>query len=141
MQVVVFRLNEQDYAVDIQIVKEILRMTEITAVPQTLDYVKGVINLRGIVIPIVSLYKKFGFPQKALSQESRIIILSLKENTQVGVIVDSVTEVINIDMGNIQAADIEQTVDQGFIEGIGKVGDRLLIILNLDNLTPHAIHT
>lgn len=134
MQVVVFKLNGQDYALDIQVVKEILRMTEITSLPKTQDYIKGIINLRGNVTPIVSLYQKFGFPEKEVSEQSRIIILSMQNNTQIGIIVDSVTEVMNIDKDNIESADMELAVDEGFIEGIGKLDNRLLIILKSENL-------
>lgn len=139
MQVVVFQLNDQEYALDIRGVKEILRMTEITAVPKVQDYIKGIINLRGTVTPIVSLYKKFGFQEKQLSEESRIIILSLKNNNQIGVIVDKVTEVMNIEKEKIESAGNELSVEEGFIEGIGKFENRLLIILNLDILGNQTI--
>lgn len=139
MQAVVFKLNDQDYALDIKVVKEILRMTEITGVPKAKEDIKGVINLRGIVTPIVSLYQKFGFPEKEISEQSRIIIVSIDNNNQIGIIVESVTEVINIDKENIQSADMQLGVDEGFMEGIGKLGDRLLIILNLENLVNQAV--
>ena len=134
MQAVVFKLGDQEYAFDIRYVKEILRVTDITTVPQTEDYVIGIINLRGTVTPIISLYKKFGFPEKELSGESRIIILNLRNDVQVGVIVDSVTEVMNIAKENIESAGLELAVGQSFIEGIGKLENRLLLILNLDDI-------
>lgn len=138
MQVVVFKIHGQDYAVNIQSVKEIIRMTPITKVPKSEESVKGIINLRGTVTPIVSLYEKFDIEEMPMTDQSRIIILSIEDH-QVGVIVDSVTQVISIREEDIQDTKVKLALDESFIKGIAKLEGRLLVILKVDEILSGVI--
>lgn len=132
-QVVAFRLGEEEYAVGIQAVKEIIRPSAITRVPRTPEYIKGVINLRGVVVPVISLNERFGREGTELKEESRIIILSLEDMTA-GIIVDSVSEVVWLGEEDIQEPDLTQIIDEKYIDGVGKLDNRLLILLNLKEI-------
>lgn len=134
MQVVVFKLNDQEFAFNIQSVKEIIKITTITHVPNSQEYVKGIINLRGMVAPIINLAEKFGLPEKPITDHSRIIILNICEST-VGVIVDSVTEVLMFRDEDILAPGKELMAVEKFIYGIGMLADRLLILLKPEEIT------
>ncbi|HHY28225.1 MAG TPA: chemotaxis protein CheW [Desulfitobacterium dehalogenans] len=133
MQVVVFKLNDQEFAFNIQSVKEIIKITTITQVPNAQEYVKGIINLRGMVTPIINLSEKFGLKEKPITDHSRIIILNISEST-VGVIVDSVTEVLMFKDEDILAPGDELLVVEKFIYGIGMLADRLLILLKPEEI-------
>ncbi|EHQ90631.1 chemotaxis protein CheW [Desulfosporosinus youngiae] len=133
MQVVVFKLNDQEFAFHIQSVKEIIKLTAITHVPNAQEFVQGIINLRGMVTPIINLSEKFGFKEKPITGHSRIIILNIFENT-VGVMVDSVTEVLMFKDEDILAPGDEPLVVETFIDGIGMLADRLLIILKPEEI-------
>lgn len=130
-QFVIFRLENEEYGIDILRVKEIKEMMNITRVPKAAGFVRGVINLRGEVIPIVDLRKKFNLPEGKESENTRIIIVAVDDIT-VGLIVDSSSEVIEISNDAIEEAPAGAgSVDQGNIYGIGKVGDRLIILLDI----------
>ena len=133
LQVVVLSLNGQGYALSINSVKEIIRMTDITKVPNSEESIKGIINLRGTVTPIVSLSKKFRLEESPYTDESRIIILNI-EDRNVGIIVDSVTEVKMIPQDNIQAGAVLDDYNESYIGGIANLDDRLLIILEANKL-------
>lgn len=134
IQLVTFRMGTEEYGVDILKVQEINRMTEIAKVPNAPVYVEGVINLRGRVIPVVSLRKRFGFAEKESDEQSRIIIMDIQGIT-IGVIVDSVSEVLRIPSGTVDPAP-NITTDMGteFIKGIAKLEDRLIILIDMDLL-------
>lgn len=133
MQVVVFKLNDQEFAFHIQSVKEIIKITTITHVPNAQESVQGIINLRGMVTPIINLAERFGFKEKPTTEHSRIIILNIFEST-VGVIVDSVSEVLMFKDEDILAPGDEPLVLEKFIYGIGMLGDRLLILLKPEEI-------
>ncbi|WP_018305023.1 chemotaxis protein CheW [Desulfitobacterium hafniense] len=133
MQVVVFKLNDQEFAFHIQSVKEIIKITAITHVPNAQESVQGIINLRGMVTPIINLAERFGFKEKPTTEHSRIIILNIFEST-VGVIVDSVSEVLMFKDEDILAPGDEPLVLEKFIHGIGMLGDRLLILLKPEEI-------
>lgn len=133
LQVVVFGLEGQEYALSINSVKEIIRMTDITTVPNSEESIKGIINLRGTVTPIISLSKKFQLEEKPYTDESRIIILNIDEKN-VGIIVDSVSEVKMIEQDNIQVDTVLDNQNEGYIAGIAKLDDRLLIILEAQKI-------
>lgn len=134
VQLVVFSLQEEEYGVPIDEVREIIRYVKPTAVPKAPASVKGVINLRGKVIPVVSLRERFGFSEKEIDDESRIIVAEVSGETM-GFVVDAVTEVLRLDADKIEPySDATSSVDERFIDGIGKVGDRLIIILDLAKL-------
>lgn len=130
-QFVVFKLENEEYGIDILRVREIKEMVNITRVPKAAHFVKGVINLRGEVIPIVDLRKRFNLPKASNTDSTRIIIVSV-DDMVVGLIVDSSSEVLEIDGDSIEEAPASVgSIDQGNIFGIGKVGQRLIILLDV----------
>jgi purine-binding chemotaxis protein CheW len=133
-QLVVFALGQEEFACKITDVREVLKMMKITPLPHCLDFVEGVINLRGEVIPVIDLRKRFGMMEVERTNNSRIIIAEVASSL-VGLIVDSVSEVLRIPDRQIQAPpDRVAGTRTHFILGVGKVEDRLLIILNLDKI-------
>ena len=133
MQLVVFKLGAENYAVSILQVQEIKRITDITRVPQTPDYIKGVMNLRGSVMPVVDLTKRLNLPKQEYTDDTRIIIVKL-DDIVVGMIVDAVLEVTALVKEQIEWPDgMMGGVDAQFLDGVGKEEDRLLILLNLEN--------
>jgi len=130
-QFVVFKLGNEEYGVNIHQVKTIERLMEITRVPQAPDFVEGVVNLRGEVVPVIDLRKRFGLPERTNTDNTRIIIVSIEDIT-VGMIVDSATEVLQISEESIDPApSIIGSIDLDYIDGVGKIDGRLLILLNL----------
>ncbi|MGB4330680.1 MAG: chemotaxis protein CheW, partial [Dethiobacteria bacterium] len=121
-----------EFACDINNVREVLKMVKVTPLPQSLKFVEGVINLRGEVIPVVDLRKRFNLPEVDYSERSRIIIVEVG-SSQVGLIVDEVSEVLRLSSSQIQASPSGITGgDNELIVGVGKIEQRLLIILNLE---------
>lgn len=132
-QIVGFLLGDEEFGVDILQVQEIIRMVEITKVPKSPSFVEGVINLRGRVIPIVDLRKRFNL-EVSTDGLTRIIIVSIK-NRRVGFIVDSVKKVIQVEKRALrEAPPISTGVDSTFILGVAQVEERLLMILDLNKL-------
>lgn len=130
-QFVVFKLGDEEYGVNIHQVKTIERLMEITRVPKAPDFVEGVINLRGEVVPVIDLRKRFGLSERTNTDNTRIIIVSIEDIT-VGMVVDSATEVLQISEDSIDPApSIIGSIDSDYIDGVGKIDDRLLILLNL----------
>ncbi len=130
-QLVVFRLGNEEYGVDIQQVREIIKVPEITRVPKAPEFIEGVINLRGQITPIMDLRMRLDLPESQKGEDTRIIISELEKNI-VGMIVDSVSEVLRISKKNIDPTPtISTDVGVEFIKGVGKLGDRLLILLDL----------
>lgn len=134
MKVVVFQLMDKEYAVGVDVVESIEKIITITRVPNTPTYIKGVINLRGVVTPIVDLRERFGMEPKPLDDSTRIIIVSLEE-FEVGLIVDAANDVIDIPVDSIEPQPIVVgSIISEFISGVAKVDKRLLVMLNLDNV-------
>jgi purine-binding chemotaxis protein CheW len=134
LQLVTFEVGGEEFAVDILAVQEINRMMQITRVPQSPPEVEGVINLRGRIVPVVDLRQRFGMESRASSSESRIIVVDVSGRT-VGFIVDRVHEVLRIDRNIVEPAPTMSTsVDSDYIQGVGKLEDRLLILIDLDRL-------
>ncbi|SDQ60156.1 chemotaxis protein CheW [Virgibacillus salinus] len=130
-KVIIFQLNDEEYAVSVQQVGSIERIQPITRVPQTADFVKGVINLRGVVTPIIDLRIRFGLKETEFTESSRIIIVYLDE-MEVGLIVDAANDVIDIPEDTIEPApEVIGSVDIDYIDGVAKLDNRLLILLNL----------
>jgi purine-binding chemotaxis protein CheW len=131
LQLVSFNLGDEEYGVDILKVQEINRMVHVTRVPKAPEFVEGVINLRGKVIPIVDLRKRFGLPAKPHDKNTRIIVVDIEGRT-VGLIVDGVSEVLRLSMETIEPPpSMVAGVDAEYIWGVGKLEDRLLILLDL----------
>jgi purine-binding chemotaxis protein CheW len=133
-----FALAHEEYGLEILKVREIIGYMEITAVPQTPNDVKGVINLRGQVIPVVDLRAKFGMDTTEITEETCIIVVEICQsdrNYQTGIIVDHVQEVLDIAGGDIEdAPQFGSSVDTDFILGMGKIGDSVKILLDIDKV-------
>lgn len=140
-KVIVFQLNEEEYAVPVEQVSFIERMEPITRVPRVATFVKGVINLRGIVTPIIDLRNRFGMPEASHTETTRIIIIHLEE-VEVGLIVDAANDVIDIPVNIIEPApEVIGAMNVDYIEGVAKLDDRLLLLLNIQKvLTPEDIN-
>jgi purine-binding chemotaxis protein CheW len=131
VQIVSFHLGSEEYGVDISQVQEIIRMVEITHVPRAPHFMEGVINLRGQLIPIIDLRTRFGMPRAEQTKSTRIVVTEIGSK-RVGIVVDSVSEVLNIPMEQIEEApDMIAGVGTEYIQGVGKVGERLVILLDL----------
>lgn len=134
LQLVTFGIGEEEFGVDILAVQEINRMMELTRVPQSPPEVEGVINLRGKIIPVLDLRKRFGLSTTEHSEQSRIIVVEVQART-LGFIVDRVHEVLRIDSSIVEPAPaMVCSIDSDFIAGVGKLQDRLLILLDLNKL-------
>jgi len=133
-QMVLFELGTETYGLDIATVHEIIRMQPITKVPKAPFYVEGVINLRGRVIPVIDIGKKFGFEKTEGIKNNRIVVIKIKDTT-LGIIVDSVTEVIRIPIDSIDpVSEIVTSGQSDYLLGIAKLPDKMVILLALDNL-------
>lgn len=133
-EIVVFSIADETYGVDIHQVREIIRIPEITRVPRTPDFVEGVVNLRGSVIPVLDLRKRFGFEPKTYDKDQRIVVLEMEDQT-VGMIVDSVSEVLRIDLSAIDSpSPYVVSVDSQYISGIAKIEENLVILLDVNRV-------
>ncbi len=134
MQMVSFQLADEEYGIEINKVREIILVGEITQVPQTPTYVKGLINLRSSVIPIVDLKLRFGLAEAAFTDDTRIVVVNVEGKT-IGIIVDAVSEVLRISQEQI--APPPPTVNgmgQEHLVGLAKLEDRLLILLDIEKI-------
>lgn len=133
-QVVGFRLGNETYGLDIMRVQEIILMGRITGIPEVPDYVRGVINLRGKVIPIVDLRKRFGFPGSDTNDDTRIMVVNTSATT-IGIVVDAVSEVLRINPGEIEPPPMGVIgLDQSYVSGLVKMDDRIMILLDIDGI-------
>ncbi len=134
IQLVGFRLDNEYYAIAITKIQEIILMKPITRIPQVPDFIEGLINLRGSVIPIVNLRKRFGLPPREVDDETRTIVVNIQDKT-VGCIVDAVTQVMRINREQIQQPPLSVlAVSHQYIAGLARLDDRLLIILDIERL-------
>jgi purine-binding chemotaxis protein CheW len=133
-----FALGSEEYGLEILKVREIIGYMEITAVPQTPSYVKGVINLRGQVIPVIDLRTKFGMETAKITEETCIIVVEINQGSRkfsTGIVVDHVQEVLDIDGENIEGTpQFGASVNTDFILGMGKVGKSVKILLDIDKV-------
>jgi len=133
-QFLTFSLGEELYGMDILQVKEIKGYTAITKIPNMPSHIKGVLNLRGTIVPIIELRTAFGMPTIDYTAFTVIILVVVRDRI-LGLVVDSVSDVINISQKDIQASpDFGTKVDANFLSGIGKSGDKLVALLNIDQL-------
>jgi purine-binding chemotaxis protein CheW len=142
-QIVVFELGPEHFGVDIAVVQSIIKVQPITKLHHTPAFVEGVTNLRGKVLPVIDLRRRFGFASEEVNKNSRIIVVSV-DQIEVGMIVDEVSEVVTIPAGAVEPAPaIATTVDSAFIRGIAKLGsnsasmqqaERLVILLDLNRV-------
>ncbi len=134
LQVVVFQVADEHYAVDISGIREILRLPEITKVPHSPEFVDGVINPRGTVIPVIDLHKRFGIEQRDSTNDTRVMVLNVSDSL-VGAIVDSVSEVLTFTEEQIEPVDrLSVTISAEYITGVAKMEDRLVILLDYEKV-------
>jgi purine-binding chemotaxis protein CheW len=134
IQLVGFRLDNEDYAIAITKIQEIILMKPITRIPQVPEFIEGLINLRGSVIPIINLRKRFGLAIREVDDETRTIVVNIHDKT-VGCIVDAVTQVMRINRDQIQPPPLSVlAISHQYIEGLARLDDRLMIILDIERL-------
>ena len=135
-QYIVIRLGEEQYGIDISYVNNIVRMQRITRVPKVAPYLKGVINLRGEVLPVVSLRLKMGLDEDVFDKATRIIILKTENEGQIGILVDEVKEVVTLSERSIEKISHDSRSDKAnFLSGVGKNNGELISILDLNMIT------
>lgn len=131
LQLVAFQLGEESYGVDIAQVQEIIRMQPVTKVPGVPTFVEGVINLRGRVIPVLDLRKRFNLPARQDTKDTRIVVVEVPPHT-VGMIVDAVDEVLRINEEKVEPpSPFIASIDTEYLKGVGKLEGKLLILLDL----------
>jgi len=134
LQLVSFKIANEEFGIDILNVQEINKMTQVTKVPNSPEFVEGVINLRGRVIPVVNLRVKMDLPNREYDKDTRIIVVDLSGKT-VGFLVDSVSEVLRIPRNIMEPPpSIVAGINSNYITAVGKLEDRLLILLDLDKI-------
>lgn len=135
IKVIVFKLGHEEYGIEVDRVQTIERMMPITRVPKTLTFVKGVINLRGVVIPVIDLRGRFGIAEAEHTDQTRIIIVSANE-MEVGFIVDSANDVIDLNTDTIDSPpDVVGGVKAKYLQGVARISEqRLLVMLNLSEV-------
>src|SRR5690554_5310033 len=133
IQLVLFKLGEEEFGVNILQAREIEKLDQgLTRVPKAPPFVEGVINLRGEIIPIVDLRKRFGLTLPPVGYDSRVIIVEVR-GAPVGMLVDAVVEVIRVPVSAVEPPPpITKGVESQYLAGVAKVGDRLIVLLNLD---------
>ena len=132
-QYIVVQIGSEKYGIDIRYVDNIVRMQKITRVPKAQVYFKGIINLRGEIVPVMSIRTKMGLDEDVITNASRIIILKLEEKGSLGVIVDQVCEVVTFSPDQIETNNINSShVKDSFINGIGKNGDQLISLFEIN---------
>ncbi len=133
-QFLTFNLGDELYGVDILRVQEIKGYTAVTKIPNTPSHIKGVLNLRGTIVPIIELRTKFGMPTIDYTAFTVIIVVVVRDKV-IGLVVDAVSDVLNIDRKDIQTTpQFGAKVDVSFVNGIGKSGDKLIALLDMDRL-------
>jgi len=129
---VIFIIGDEEFGVDVMNIREIAKITTITRVPRSADFIEGLINLRGSLATVINLRKRFGLEPKEIDADSRIIVAEL-EDKPVGILVDATTEVLRIPVSDIEATPemVTTEISKEYLKGVGKVGDRLIILLDL----------
>jgi purine-binding chemotaxis protein CheW len=134
VQVVGFRIGNETYGVRIAAVREIVRVPEITSVPNAPELIEGVINLRGKIIPVMDLRKRFGLTEIVTDKKNRILVVDL-ENKLLGLIVNSASEVLKISPSDIEApGTVFAEGESSYVTGVGKLKGRLIILLDINKL-------
>ena len=138
-QYLTFALNGEEYGIEILRVQEIKCFSRITPIPNTPAYVKGVLNLRGTVVPVVDLRTKFGMQETAYNQFTVIIVVNIGKRV-IGLVVDAVSDVLDIGQDAVQAPpDLGASLDTSFMNGMARSGDRLITLLNIERLMGHEV--
>lgn len=133
-QYIVTQLGEEQYGIDIKLISNIVRMQKITRVPKVSPYIRGVINLRGEVIPVISLRLKMGLADDEITKKTRIIILTLEQHESIGVLVDEVKEVVTLDEEHVEKVSYDKDDKAKFLSGVGKYDDKLISLLEIQSV-------
>ena len=133
-QYIIFTLNNEYYGIDIININTIIMMPEITDVPLAPEYVKGMISLRGHVIPVINLHNRMNYGEEVITKDTRVIVFNINENEQVGIVVDSVKEVMVISDSEIEYPSPFIKQEESFISGVGKKPDMLISILDINSI-------
>jgi len=135
LQLVVFKVGEEEFAVEINQVKEIVRLVPITPVPRSSKFIEGVVNLRGQILAVIDLAKRLNLDALSRTDKTRIVVAEIENNTA-GMIVDEVVEVLRLPIENIEKTPelVSTEVQHQYLKGVGKLGDRLLILIDLDKV-------
>lgn len=131
---IIFKINKEVYAIDVKSVNNIIQMPKITQVPSSPKYYRGVINLRGEIIPVMSLRRKMNYDDDCFTSNSRIIILNIGEDNLLGIVVDEVNEVLDISSKDIEQPSQFIKNDASVVSGVGKIGDMIISILSVDSM-------
>ncbi|MCR5032054.1 MAG: chemotaxis protein CheW [Lachnospiraceae bacterium] len=134
IQYIIVKMGDEQFGIDISYIDNIVRMQSMTRVPKVADYIKGVINLRGEVIPVVSMRIKIGIDPDEYTNKTRIIIVKAEEYGRIGIIVDEVREVITLNSDDIDRISKSKDDRATYLQGVGKVNDTLVSILDLNAL-------
>ncbi len=139
-QLVVFEMAGESYGVEISLVQEINRVQDITIVPEVPSFIKGIINLRGRVTPVIDLRTRFGLPAAEATARTRVVVVKTQEEW-VGVIVDAVSEVLRVSLDSVEPpSSMITSSDTSFVRGIAKLKERLIILLDLDRVLDKSYH-
>jgi len=136
LQIVTFKVGNESFGLDILKVYEIIRFQALTRVPNLPDYVEGVLNLRGKIIPVVGLRQRMGLEHQEPNATTKIVVASVK-NEVLGFLVDSVSEVLRINSSTVEPTPRFREVRRKYVSGVGKLDDGLLLLLDLDELLSH----
>lgn len=131
---IIFKINKEVYAIDVKSVNNIIQMPKITQVPSSPKYYRGVINLRGEIIPVMSLRRRMNYDDDCFTSNSRIIILYIGEDNLLGIVVDEVNEVLDISSKDIEQPSQFIKNDASVVSGVGKIGDMIISILSVDSM-------
>lgn len=134
IQFIVIKVGEEQYGIDIKYVDNIIHMSSITRVPKVAPYVRGVINVRGEVIPVMDIRTKMGLPEAAHTKETRIVIVKSEQHGFVGLIVDAVREVVTLEVDGIEKMSYDRTGKDMFVTGVGKHQGGLISLLDLNEV-------
>jgi purine-binding chemotaxis protein CheW len=138
-QYIVTQLGGEQYGIDIKYISNIIRMSKITRVPKVSNYIKGVINVRGVVIPTISLRLKMGLEDDEITKKTRIIILTLEQHESIGILVDEVKEVVTLDEEHIERMGYEKDEKDRFLSGVGKADGRLISLLDITSVLADVV--
>lgn len=137
LQLVGFHVGGEEFVIDILRVQEIIRTQQLTRVPNSPECMEGVMNLRGKIIPVIGLRKRFGLEEAPADKQNRIVVVEI-QGAVLGFVVDAVSEVLRIPAGAVEPPPRISLVEREYVAGVGKVGDRLLILLDADRLMSGA---
>lgn len=133
-QYIILRFDNEQYGIDIAYIDNIVRLQPITRVPHTQSYFLGIINLRGEIIPVMSMRKKFELPEKENTNATRILIIKFEGNAKIGILVDEVKEVVTLSEDEIEKMSSDTNDYRSYLTGVGKYNNSLISLINIGAL-------